>query len=118
MSFFILAPFTFFTEGVKITPTFLQSAVSVIMFDFKSIACKQKKNDRENVAACLTIRVNSDRLYVFVGFGCTTGPYKVSACCTLFPCISTGLSSNYSMHFVAMYSRLELDTAVCCLFGV
>lgn len=26
MSFFILAPFTFFTEGVKITPTFLQSA--------------------------------------------------------------------------------------------
>lgn len=43
MSFFLLAPVTFFTEGVKLTPTYLQSAVSVTMFEFKSITSKKKE---------------------------------------------------------------------------
>ena len=29
MSFFLLAPVTLLTEGVKVTPTYLQSAVSI-----------------------------------------------------------------------------------------
>lgn len=31
MSFFLLAPATIFMEGVKFTPSFLQSAVSIIV---------------------------------------------------------------------------------------
>lgn len=31
MSFFLLAPVTIFMEGVKFTPSFLQSAVSIIV---------------------------------------------------------------------------------------
>jgi hypothetical protein len=43
MSFFLLAPVTFFTEGVKMTPSFLQSAVSVTMFTLNPLLAKRKR---------------------------------------------------------------------------
>jgi hypothetical protein len=34
MSFFLLAPVTFFAEGVKVTPAFLEAAVSIFLVAF------------------------------------------------------------------------------------
>lgn len=82
MSFFLLAPVTLLTEGVKVTPTVLQSAVSTLIFNYRQIA------------PYILFGVIFDYFLSYVGSELKTDIHKVTDCCVLFPCIPTGQPSN------------------------
>jgi hypothetical protein len=92
MSFFLLAPVALFKEGVKVTPAYLQSAVSTFLrakscykfFVGLILLWKSIFNVGANLIHFFYI-INS-----MTGIKCSTSIHQVFYSCTLLPCLSTG----------------------------
>ncbi len=92
MSFFLLAPVAIFKEGVKVTPAYLQSAVSTFLrakscykfFVGLILLWKSIFNVGANLIHFFYI-INS-----MTGIKCSTSIHQVFYSCTLLPCLSTG----------------------------
>lgn len=91
MSFFLLAPVAFLTEGIKITPTVLQSAVSNTQLNsFHWLLENTKTKEAPFSPFMIVMKFLTDFLTHDVGSECKTGAYKVFTCCILFPRVPTG----------------------------
>jgi len=80
MSFFLLAPVTLLTEGVKVSPAVLQSAVSTPDLYLFMTPCRLGWGQ-------LYI---TEKLKSCAGLELKTGLHEVADCCILLPCIPTG----------------------------
>lgn len=87
-----------FMEGVKFTPTDLQSAVSNLMvnIDMIGIIIAAIK-----IFSCVEFaNVNA---HFLTGDKCWITLHHISSCCTLFPCVSTSEFCFYMHYCVPLY---------------
>ena len=89
MSFFLLTPVTLFVEGTKLTPAFVQSAVSM-MLEAHCIFTYMHVNRHVHMCVCNIYTANLSFCLNDSGSESSTNIYKIALCWAMFSCLSTG----------------------------